>query len=618
MATRDHEPISFNEFLGTFDRGEDEVVPPGYFKDSRNVRFINGGVETRGGTALSITLASVKRAAIYKRIGEAPRLLLLDATGQLWDSTNLVTPILSIASMSDFSMVSMFNRAYITPHNGLKGLPGEKVYVYSGSGLARAAAGTAPSGFSLGAAESGSSGNCEAGDHVYAVAFETESGFISGYGGYVRLTQTGGFQVDLSALPLGPAGTAARVLVATKRILAFNGDFVNQTYYFVPNGRIAGNVVTTATVSFFDADLVDEASYLADQLSEIPAGVGIGIYRGRLITWGEDANDSVIRASVSGEPESHSATEGFITVNPGDSGGGVRNCAEYRTQLLAFKGQRTYVTQDNNNNPVFWEVTSLDMSIGTECHGIGKVLDFGESLQDRLFVADRAGLQLFAGTFSDTEITFPISDIWDRITKAHFHTVEVAVDPIASRVYIAAPLDGATAPSHLIVGDFQNGLSVDKIRWTLWSFPAAPQTVVVDVDNTTKEAFLRFGVAAGNVYDYDEDETLDFGATAIDNWVEFPLLPQGDDYPFNHFAGIRLRIKGTGNLQITLAGLDAVTTSTAPSLALSAAPGKPLWRGFNFKNERCAVKLRMSNANERFTLTHFSLFYKILWTSRPE
>src|SRR3954469_3177621 len=105
----DHDPITVQEFLGTFDRGDDDSVPAGYFRDSRNVRFITGGVKSREGTTLDITIASAKRIAVYKRIGEAQRLLLLDATGQLFDSTNLVTPILSIAAMVDFSVEVMFN-----------------------------------------------------------------------------------------------------------------------------------------------------------------------------------------------------------------------------------------------------------------------------------------------------------------------------------------------------------------------------------------------------------------------------------------------------------------------------------------------------------------------------
>lgn len=612
---RDHDPNVVREFLGTFDRSDTDSVPLGFFRDSRNIRFITGGVKSREGTSLDTTIGSVKRMAIYKRIGEAQRLLILDGSGNLYDSTNLSTPILSIVAMTDFSVEVMFDRAYITPHDGITGLPGEVVYVYEGSGTARPTAGNAPSSSTLSVASSGLSGNCEAGIHIYAVAFETESGYITAPGGFKELDQVGGFSTTISSIPLGPAGTAARVLLATKRILSFNGDYENQEYFLVPNGRLGDNTGEEHTVSFFDADLISSADYLFDQLAEIPAGVGIRNYGGRLCVWGENANPSIIRVSKAGEPESHDAVEGYLTVNPGDSGGGVKNVAVYRTQLLAFKSERSYVTQDNGENAAFWKVDDLDTSVGTECHALARVRDFGDNLQDRLFIASRQGFHIFAGTFSDTAVSDTIDAVWDRITKNAFHTIECAIDPVEALVYVAIPLDGATAPSHLLVGDFQEGFA--RLKWTLWSFPDAPQTIVVDVNNTTKESKFKFGSVGGNVYLLDSAATDDYG-TAIGSYVWFPHFPMGDVDGIFHFTGIKLRIKGVGSLDITIYGLDDVLTANPTSLILSAAPGKELFRGFNFTNDRCSVKIGVDGAGERFTLTKFLLYSKLLWLSRPE
>jgi hypothetical protein len=277
--------------------------------------------------------------------------------------------------MTDFSMVSMFNRAYITPHNGLKGLPGEKVYVYEGSGVARPAGGTAPPPAGMTAVE-GVAGNFDAGIHLFAVGYESGSGFISTFGSFVALSSTtGGKSVDLASIPAGPIGTVARVLFSTKDVAengVFDGDYDNKTYYFIPGGRIPNNVDTTKNVAFFDADLQSEASFLQDQLATIPAGVGINIYKGHLIVWGEDLNESIVRVSAPGQPESFDAADGFFTVNPGDSGSGVKYCFEYRTQLICCKSQRSYVTMDNGNPAVYWEVNALDKSVGTECHELAR------------------------------------------------------------------------------------------------------------------------------------------------------------------------------------------------------------------------------------------------------
>lgn len=613
---RDHDPITVRSFLGIYSRGDDDSVPPGYFKDSRNVRFITGGVKSRAGTGLDITMASVKRMAVYKRIGEAQRLLLLDAVGQLWDSTNLVTPILSIAAMSDFSVESMFNRAYITPHDGVTGLAGEKVYVYEGSGSARPAAATAPTGFTLVAANSATSGNCETGTHVLAVCFETSSGYLSAPGGYVSFSPSGGKKIDLSALPLGPATTAARVIVATKEIIGFTGDFANQEYFTVPGGRVAGNVATTISVSFFDADLQASGDYLLDQLTEIPAGVGLMNYRGHLCVWGENANPSVVRVSKSGQPESHDAVEGFVTVNPGDSGGGVLNCASYRTQLLMFKDERTYVTRDNGQSASFWEVPDpIDSSNGTSCHGIGQVRDFGDNIQDRLFVAARNGLYLFNGSYSEIPASFNIDAIWSRINPLYFHKVEVILDPFNSLIYVVAPLDAATTPNTLLVGDFQEGL--ETIKWSIDSSAVAPTTIAVDVTVATKVSTFKFGCSTGNVYK-EFPAALDDSGAAIASYVQFGHLPFEDEGYIYHFTGVRLRIKGVGNLDITAESEDAAIVTTAASLTLALLPGMESFRGFNHVNEKASVKLSVDAAGEYFTLTKMVLYATIEWETRPE
>jgi len=615
---RDHEPLVIGSFRGTFDRGEDDTCPIGFFTDSKNIRFIKGGVKTRYGSAQSITIATVKRAAVYKIAGQAQRLLILDNTGKLYDSTNLVTPILNIAAMTDFSMVSIFDRAYITPHDGVTGLPGEKVYVYTGAGVARTAAGTAPSGFTLGAADSAGSGSVEAGIHIFGVAYETASGFITAPGGFKEFTSVGSKKVDLSLLPIGGSSVVARLIVATKKLAATAaGDFDNQTYFLVPGGRVGNNVDTTVTVNFFNADLSDDATYLLEEVAEIPAGVGIGLYRGRMIVWGENANQAVVRVSTKGKPESFNSVEGFITVNPGDSGGGVKNCTEYRNQLLMCKSQRTYFSVDNDNEAAFWEVGSIDMSVGTECHGFGRSLDFGENIEDHLFVADRAGLRLFNGIFSEVNVlTYNIDDIWGRINEPYFNTVEVAVDPIEALIYIAVPLDASTAPNVILFGDYSEGLSLEAIRWTVWDFPKDTQTVVVDVVSSV--TVMKFGAPDGNIYAMDTALTLDFN-NAIESYTEFPFLPFGEfDDVINHFTGVRLRVKGSGILQITGKGLDSGATFTASSIILSASPGKPYFKGFNFVSERCSVKLRMNLVNEEFILTRFVQFVTPIWEGRAE
>lgn len=619
---RDHQPITVDQFRGTFNRGEDDVCPPNHFLDSLNVVFTEHGVETRKGTGLSVSLAGIRRVASYKRVGEADRLLILDSNNRIWDSTSLAAPILTVAGMTDFSMVSLYNRAYITPHNSVRGLPGEKVYVYEGSGVARAAAGTAPTGATMVAATSATAGSVEVGKHLFAVSYETISGYLTPPGPaiFTLYSAPGGFKVNLSSIPIGPTGTVARVLLATKKLAAaYAGDQDNQEFFLIPNGRIGDNTTTTLTVDFFDADLQGSVDYLLDQMAVIPAGVGIGIYKSRLAVWGIDTNEAAVYFSLSGQPEAFSATEGFVLAFPGDASGGVKNCVEFRSQYYMLKGgSKTYVTNEIDDNPAFWTVTNVDLSIGSDAHGIAKVLDQTGSALDNFFCADRSGLYLFNGTFSGNELSRKISDIWQRITRLSFSQVEVVHDPIKARIYVAVPLDGADTPTHVLVGNIDDGIDLENIRWTTWKFPKNPTSIVVDLNSNTKRTQFRFGSRQDNVYAYDDNLLDDFG-NAIESYIETALLPsdtEDTDPVIYQFGHLQVRAKGQGALNITVTGLDRARSIQPQGISLSPQPGRTLERMFNFQDERCSIKLGTNGATDFFSIVRLKCYAKLLWSGR--
>ena len=616
-------PLTIGKFKGTYDRGEEESVPIGYFRSSQNIEFVDNGVQMRDGSDLTYSLninLAVRRQAIYEKIGEAKRTLILNGVGQLYDSTEMSAPILTIAAMSDFSMVTMFDRAYITPHNGVTGLPGEKVYVYNGSGTARAAGGLPPGSFVLGVASTVNSGHMDATNKVFAVAYLTDTGFITKPAGYVAFTPTADLKISFSAIPIGGAGVVGRVILATKGITDFDGNFEDQTYYFMPGGTINDNVSTTlSNIEFFDADLIDDASRLVEQLSEIPAGVCIDNIGGRLCVGGEDANASVVRVSQPGEPESHNAVDGFITVNPGDVGGGVKNLGEHRTMMIITKSLRTYGVQPNNDVPPSeWIPIDIDGSIGAGPHAIGRSLSHGENIEDRMWIAAQDGLRLFDGTFSPANVlSYNIQAIWDNIAKGSFHKVEVAVDPLEARVYIAVPEGAATNPTCLLVCDYNEGATIEGVRWTIWRF-ANINPVTITVITESGRTLLMYGGQFGNVYTTNTGVFND-NAGAIITWVEMPHLPSGDDEDILYnFLGCRFRARGTATLEISGKGIDDVDSFVGESIQLSVAPGRSYHSGFNYVGERAAIKLISQSNDTFFLLTKLSLYLAPIWADRPK
>jgi hypothetical protein len=619
MAHLSHTPIVVEEFQGLYSRGydqntSDDEVPQNHFCDGLNYDFFGNVVGTRGGAHKDITISNLKRTAVYRRSGEAARLLLLTwdgATGKIYDSTNLAAAILTVTGMSDFACVVLYNRAFISPHNGVTGLSGEVVYIYDGT-TARAACGAGPVSLPT-LSVSGTAGNVEEGTHLVGVAWETNSGFITPPCTMQSIEMPGDFAIHLANIPLGPVYVSARWIICTK-VITYNGNPEGFATYFAL--RIADNTTTSIDVDFFDVALIDSSDYLFDELTSIPAGVFLTTYATRLISGGENANSSLARVSKSAEPESHSSTSGFLLFDPSETAG-ITNGIEFRSAFYVTKGTHDYITEDNGDDPATWKVDTIDHGLGTpSSFGIGRVLDNTGANLDYYLVASLGGLQLFNGIYSQFPLSWKIERHWKRINKNYFKLVQVYNDVENKKIYVSVPLDASTVCSHLFVGDYKNGINHEDIRWSIWSFPFNIASIVVTIDTTTQAAYLSVG-GTSNVYSISATQLNDDG-TAIDSYVRLFLAYLAPSKGWiHHFSFIHVRAWGTGTLLITCQGLDGVTTLTAPSITLAATGGVEQDAKINFQNEKCSVKFRCNSGTNNFKLKYAQIYAKKMWANRP-
>lgn len=626
----EHTPVSIKDFRGRYERGFEEAVPPGFFLDEGNLVFHREGFETRRGfsAVAGLSPTNVTRIYEYRRVGEASRYIYCTGSGDFYDSLTPSTPILTIGGVSDFSMVVMFNRAYISPHDRVTGITSQKVYIYDPgvSGTARPAAGAAPVATGLAVTEGAATENdsIEKGYHLFAVAFETDSGFVTRPGlstnQFAVLNATGGKEASLSSIPTGPAGTVARHILTTKIIQNYQaGTEEYQNWYYLPNGKISNNVDTTkGGIKFFDIALQDSADDLLNQLSEIPAGVFMLDFDGRLCVGGEAANKSTIRISPKGNPESFSSLDGFVNVNPGDAGGGVTNGVTHRGTLYISKAQRFYATVDNGGAPSSWSVISVDSGVGTECFGISSVLDSRGHSRDQFLVAARSGLFQYLGAFNERELTWNIRSLWDRINKVYFNKIQVCVDPQREWLVVAIPLDAATENSHILMGDYSEALDPEGIKWSLWNMPKKPTSILIKVDDTTKVSKIIFGSSENNLYEYDDAAYNDFGSMINSFYETHMVEPEGSVGQINHYAGIRQRIRGNGVLTLRVNAYDLATWESYAGVGLSTTPGKELLIRTDFLSERASFRLTLASANQWFLVNRYTVFCKPMWTERPE
>jgi hypothetical protein len=617
------EETNVADFKGLFIRGPAEITPPDHFREAQNIRYLINGFETRYGTSLSISGTGIRRFFPYKIEGQANRIIYLDLLGRFFDSLFPATPILTVGGAIDFSMVTFNDRAYISPHNRIRGLSGQFVYVYQGDGqAARPAAGERPLGFQLQLAGS-AGGTIEPGTHLIAVAYETNSGFITKpgpeqYGVYTGLTAGGTItersKLVVSNIPIGPSYVTARHVLASKAIQNYNGDQTSAELFFVPNGRIDNNVDTfSGDLSFYDNELQRSANFTLDLLGTIPAVLGLTSFQGSLVGWGAPGEESIVYISRAGEPESIDATEGGIEIDPSEAGG-VKNCVEYRSQLMIHKSRRTYAVTNSGEEPSFWEPISVDRGVGTEVFGIAAIMDEEGNTVDKYMMASRKGLLLYQGTF-DNNLTAKIDDIWKRITKTAFNTIQVVLDVDSDLIYAAVPLDGATVPNTILFGDCQRGMNGEDIRWSTWTFPYTPNAISIDNDNAGNPVF-KIASENNHIYFLDPSVRNDNGIAIPTPTFQFGYVGKSD-CAVSLFGGVRLRASGLGVLNLTLLGLDETLSLTPPSLILSSSPGLILQREFDFQNQYATFRFHIGNINEWFRITRVTMYHGALWMEEP-
>jgi hypothetical protein len=483
---REHEPINLEEFNGLWDRGNLEEVPLDHFSEAQNLQFFGErAFGTRDGIGrhqdVVSPLSSILRMYNYPT-SDKNTILVLTSGGNIYhvvDSTTIFGPILTIPTMTDFGFVPYNGRAYITPFgttlvggmNRELGLTGEFLYVYKGDGTAaRKAAGNPPS-TNITPAVNGA-GFTDAGVHIFGYVYETDTGYLTAPGGLVAFTTLAANSLDFSTIANSPdVFVTKKHLVASKVIQTYNGDVNGYQLFFVPGATIPNNVVTTlSNISFFDQDLLEDASHLLDNFSEISAGVGLCTYHNRLCLWGEPNNISVVRVSAVGEPEAINQIDGLLTVTP--DGNPLTNAAELRDVIYVFKRNKTVAFTDNGDEPATWPLSSVDSAMGCGVHGIATVVDAGSANVDSLIVGTYTGLTIFNGRYLHPDLSWKVSELWGNQTfKTDNRRIQIINDSVGEKLYTV--LTDRT----ILFGDYGNGLDPKKIRWMPWTFDTYVNTL---------------------------------------------------------------------------------------------------------------------------------------------
>lgn len=492
MAVRGHQPKYLGPFKGLYQRGDQDETPLDHFSESNNGRWDGQSFTVRHGVGVSQTVAApledVKRTYNYAT-QTANTLLVLTydgTTGNIYHVVNASTVflILTIIGMEDFAFASYAGRAYISPFktfttgdlNIQKGMEDEFLYVYNGDGtVARKAAGATPAGNMT--VTNGAAGFTDPGFKVFAVVGETNSGFLSRPYAFATHTTSSGNSVSFSNVPvLVGAFWTKRHIVASATIPSYNGNVEGYPLFFIPDAIINDNITTVLNnISFFDDDLLEDASHLIDNYAEIPAGAALSIYHDRLALSTTFDDISIVILSAPGEPEAISQIDGLIIVPP--DGNPITNHAEYRDVFYVFKRSRTKGYIDNGEEPSSWEDSDIDPGLGTTVHGIATVLDTGNANVEFLIVANYSGIYLFNGRYIMPELSWKIAGLWMDQDRDLFRKIQMVNAVVQKCIYVVLP-DGT-----MLEGDYAEGMDPKNIRWTPLTFRVTVNCVsIVNID----------------------------------------------------------------------------------------------------------------------------------------
>ena len=173
---------------------------------------------------------------------------------------------------------------------------------------------------------------------------------------------------------------------------------------------------------------------------------------------------------------------------------------------------------------------------------------------------------------------------WKRVNWAAAYAIQIKDDVQNLKLYIAAPLDGATVCNAMFVVDYRLGMTFDSVDISIDVFnPTVFSSIAVVKEQATGLSNLWIGpAAAGEVARFDVTTPNDQGAAINSYWTSGLVRGQGQigtsmmrvSAAMDIWArGTAPLVAGTPSFSINLIGPDGV--QTVPITLLTTSQGVP-------------------------------------------
>ena len=86
----------------------------------------------------------------------------------------------------------------------------------------------------------------------------------------------------------------------------------------------------------------------------------------------------------------------------------------------------------------------------------------------------------------------------------------------------------------------------------------------------------------------------------------------------NHYGAVRLRVVGSGDLDIRIYSQEQTRTRLIPSLPMESSTDKQPTKLMNFIAQRAKIKFSTNEINEVFKISRIIVYTKEIYTSYPQ
>lgn len=282
---------------------------------------------------------------------------------------------------------------------------------------------------------------------------------------------------------------------------------------------------------------------------------------------------------------------------------------KWGSRFIVAKESSLWETEASSGHPAEWPINKV-------CDGAGacgrRAIGHGTNFT---ILVNRGGCWLFQGppVGPDGNLSREIRADWEAINWSQAWQIDVAVDELEQRIYLAVPTGTSTFNDTLYVLDYAGGFGPATAnggrRWSVWPLEARGITVGRRLNQPQAELWVpKFAGSYNRIGFLDATAAVDWGSAAIP-WTYETGRIGPEDGSLALFRQVTFAAEGFGLLAPILVRADDILVPLQASTLYAPMRGTQHVLT-NVKDERIGVRLTLVGASARVLLHRLTLWMR--------